>query len=251
MVNNKFVYKTANEVSTTSTSSDESFGQVIAVNKNNTVLLVSQPTDGDGAIYVFVRGTESGSLRFSQKIQAPTEDPLLTSLDLFGSASSFGSAVDVSPDGNFVVIGAPTAGNLKTEYKGVFNPTTNYNVNNIVQYKNQLWRATNQITGQDPSVDFTTFDGSAFYRESTATTTSNIVIGDHIFPNVTTTHLLIRASRDQYQGTKIGDRLVMDYTGFSSDYPTDRTNLLKPALKPFAGVGDPTCLLYTSDAADE
>ena len=79
MVNNKFVYKTANEVSTTSTSSDESFGQVIAVNKNNTVLLVSQPTDGDGAIYVFVRGTESGSLRFSQKIQAPTEDPLLTS----------------------------------------------------------------------------------------------------------------------------------------------------------------------------
>ena len=122
----------------------------------------------------------------------------------------------------------------------MFNPTTNYNVNNIVQYKNQLWRATNQITGQDPSVDFTTFDGSAFYRESTATTTSNIVIGDHIFPNVTTTHLLIRASRDQYQGTKIGDRLVMDYTGFSSDYPTDRTNLLKPALKPFAGVGDPT-----------
>ena len=240
VVNNKFVYKTANEISTTSTSSDESFGQVIAVNKNNTVLLVSQPTDGDGAIYVFVRGTESGSLRFSQKIQAPTEDPLLTSLDLFGSASSFGSAVDVSPDGNFVVIGAPTAGNLKTEYKGVFNPTTNYNVNNIVQYKNQLWRATNQITGQDPSVDFTTFDASAFYRESTATTTSNIVIGDHIFPNVTTTHLLIRASRDQYQGTKIGDRLVMDYTGFSSDYPTDRTNLLKPALKPFAGVGDPT-----------
>ena len=53
VVNNKFVYKTANEPSTTSRSSDESFGQVIAVNKNNTVVLVSQPTDSDGAIYVF------------------------------------------------------------------------------------------------------------------------------------------------------------------------------------------------------
>ena len=240
VVNNKFVYKTANEISTTSTSSDESFGQVIAVNKNNTVVLVSQPTDSDGAIYVFIRGTESGSLRFSQKIEAPTQDPLLTSLDLFGSSSSFGSAVDISPDGNFVVIGAPTAGNLKTEYKGVFNPSTNYNVNNIVQYKNQLWRATNQITGQDPSVDFTTFDGSGLYRESTGTSTSNIVIGDHIFPNVTTTHLLIRASRDQYQGTKIGDRLIMQYLGFSSDYPLDRSNLTKAPQKPFAGVGDPT-----------
>ena len=240
VVNNKFVYKTQNEISTTSVSGDESFGQVIATNKNNTVVLVSQPTDSDGAIYVFVRGTESGNLRFSQKIEAPTQDPLLTSLDLFGSSSSFGSAVDISPDGNFVVIGAPTAGNLKTEYKGVFSPSTNYNVNNIVQYKNQLWRATNQITGQDPSVDFTTFDGAGLYKESTQTSTSNIVIGDHIFSNVTTTHLLIRASRDQYQGTKIGDRLIMQYLGFSSDYPLDRSNLTKATQKPFAGVGDPT-----------
>ena len=49
-------------------SGDESFGQVIATNKNNTVVLVSQPADSDGAIYVFVRGTESGSLSLSQKI---------------------------------------------------------------------------------------------------------------------------------------------------------------------------------------
>jgi hypothetical protein len=239
IVNNKFVFSTHNEVSSTSTSGDESFGTVIAANKQNSTLLVSQPTDGDGKIYVFIRGTESGLLRLSQVIEAPTSDPLFN-LELFDSNSSFGQAVDISSDGNFVLIGAPTASNLQTEYKGIYNTTSNYNIGNIVQYKNQLWRATNQIEGAVANDLFSTVDASAFYKENIGFQTTNLLIGDSVFPNETTDHLLIRASADQYTATKIGDKLVLKYLDFSTEYPIDRNNYNKPVNQPFNGVGAPT-----------
>ena len=239
IVNNKFVYKTHNEVSSVSTSGDESFGTVIAVNKQNTTVIVSQPTEDDGKIYVFTRGTESGTLNLSQTIEAPTTDPLID-VELFSSNSNFGQAVDVSPDGNFVVIGAPNAGNLQTEYKGVFNPNSDYNLGNIVQYKQQLWRATNQISGAVAADLFSTVDASAFYKEAIGFQTTSLLIGDSVFPNTTTTHLLVRASADQYTATKIGDKLVLKYLDFSTEYPTDRNNYSKPINQPFNGVGSPT-----------
>ncbi len=128
-------------------------------------MLVSQPTDGDGKIYVFNRGFESGTLVLKQIIEAPTTDPLIN-LDIFGPNSSFGKGVDISPDGKFVIVGAPTADNLQTEYKGVFNPTSNYNVGNIVQYKQQLWRAVNQIEGAVAQDLFSTFDSTVVLSPS-------------------------------------------------------------------------------------
>ena len=238
-MNNKFVYKTHNEISSTSTSGDESFGTVIAANKQNSIVLVSQPSDGDGKIYVFSRGSESGSLKLLQTIEAPTSDLLLNS-DLFSSNSSFGKAVDISPDGNFVIIGAPNAGDLKTEYKGVYNPASNYNVGNIVQYKQQLWRATNQIEGAVASDLFSTFDASAFYKENIGFSTTSLLIGDSVFSNETTDHLLIRGSADQYSATKIGDKLILKYLDFSTEYPIDRNNYNKSANQPFNGIGAPT-----------
>ena len=239
IVNNKFVYKTHNEISSTSTSGDESFGTVIAANKQNSIVLVSQPSDGDGKIYVFSRASESGSLKLLQTIEAPTSDLLLNS-DLFSSNSSFGKAVDISPDGNFVIIGAPNAGDLKTEYKGVYNPASNYNVGNIVQYKQQLWRATNQIEGAVASDLFSTFDASAFYKENIGFSTTSLLIGDSVFSNETTDHLLIRGSADQYSATKIGDKLILKYLDFSTEYPIDRNNYNKSANQPFNGIGAPT-----------
>ena len=50
--------------------------------------------------------------KISQKIEASTEDHYYK-FRLIWIHSSFGSAVDISPDGNFVVIGAPTVRNLK------------------------------------------------------------------------------------------------------------------------------------------
>ena len=176
---------------------------------------------------MFTRGSESGTLTLSQIIESPTTDPLLSNTDLFGSGSNFGKAVDISPDGNFVVIGAPNAGNLKTEYKGVYNTNSNYNVGNIVQYKQQLWRATNQIEGAIAQDLFSTFDSSAFYKENVGFQTTNLLIGDSIFLNQTTDHILIRASVEQYTATKIGDRLILDYLDFNSAYPIDRNNYSK------------------------
>lgn len=239
IINNKFVFKKHNEVSTTSTSGDLSFGTVIAANKQNSTVLVSQPTDGDGKIHVFTRGSESGSLILKQIIEAPTVDPLLN-IDLFGSNSSFGKGVDISPDGNFVLIGAPDADNLRTEYKGVYNTTSNYNVGNIVQYKQQLWRAVNQIDGEISQDLFSTFDASALYKENVGFQTTTLLIGDSIFLNQTTDHILVRASADQYTATKIGDRLILNYLDFSSEYPLDRNNYSKAPDQPFGGVASPT-----------
>jgi len=249
VVNNKFVFKTHNEISSASESGDESFGTVIAANKQNSVVIVSQPTDEDGKIYVFTRGTESGSLRLFQTIEAPTTDPLIR-LDLFGPNSNFGQAVDVSPDGNFIVIGAPTASNLKTEYKGVYSPTANYDVGNIVQYKQQLWRATNQIEGAVAADLFSTVDASAFYEENIGFATTSLLIGDSVFPNETTDHLLIRASADQYTATKIGDKLVLKYLDFSTEYPIDRNNYSKAVNQPFNGVSSPTIKDNVFDGAE-
>ena len=239
IVNNKFVFKKHNELSTTTESGDLSFGTVIAANKQNTTVLVSQPTDGDGKIYVFNRGFESGTLVLKQIIEAPTTDPLIN-LDLFGPNSSFGKGVDISPDGKFVLVGAPNADNLQTEYKGLYNTTSNYNVGNIVQYKQQLWRAVNQIEGAVAQDLFSTFDSSAFYKENVGFQTTNLLIGDSIFLNKTTDHLLIRASADQYTATKIGDRLILNYLDFSSEYPLDRSNYSKAPNQPFGGVSSPT-----------
>ena len=240
IVNNKFVYKTHNELSSSTTTNDQSFGTVIASNQQNSTVLVSAPSDGDGKIYVFTRGSESGTLRLSQIIESPTADPSLGNLNIFGPNSSFGEGVDISPDGKFVLIGAPNASNLQTEYKGIFNPTSNYDVGNIVQYKQQLWRATNLIIGEDPSVDFSSFDSAGFYTESIGFSIANLLIGDSVFTATTTDHLLIRASTEQYSGTKIGDKLVLKYLDYSTQYPIDRSNYNKPVNQPFNGVGAPT-----------
>ena len=240
IINNKFVYRVHDSISSTSELGDTSFGTVIAVNQNNTVLVVSQPNVSDGQLYVFTRGSESGTLRLLQIINAPTEDPILSFSNLFSSNSNFGEGVDISPDGNWIVVGAPNAGNLQTEYKGTFLPTSNYDLGNIVKYKQQLWKATNQIVGENPSVDFTTFDASALYKEAIGSSTVNLLIGDSVFANSTTDHLLIRASADQYNGTKIGDRLVLDYLNFNTVYPKDRNNLSKAPQYPFNGAVSPT-----------
>ena len=71
----------------------------------------------------------------------------MINLDIFGPNSSFGKGVDISPDGKFVIVGAPTADNPQTEYKGVFNPIQITMLEIFNQYKQQLWRAVTQIEG--------------------------------------------------------------------------------------------------------
>ena len=233
IVNNRFVFKQHDTVSSTTDSGDVSFGQVLSANKNNTILLVGQPDENDGQIYVFSRGTESATLKLIQVIQSPTVDPIYQQTDLFGSNSKFGKAMEISPEGDFILVGAPDASNLKTEYKGQYVETQNYATGNIVQYKKQLWRATNQIIGSDPSVDFTTFDAAGLYNEATNSAITNLLIGDYVHPGTTTNHLLVRASADQYNGTKIGDKLYMNYLSFTSDYNQDRNNYMKDPKAPF------------------
>ena len=74
-----------------------------------------------------------------------------------------------------------------------------------------------------------------------------MLIGDYVHTGTTTNHLLIRASADQYNGTKIGDKLYLDYLGFTSDYNQDRNNYQKDPKGPFGeNINVSTCLLYTS-----
>ena len=56
------------------------------------------------------------------------------------------------------------------------DPTSNYNVGNIVQYKQQLWRAVNQIEGAVAQDLFSTFDSSAFYKENVGFSTTNLLL---------------------------------------------------------------------------
>ena len=242
IVNNKFVYKTHAEISNPTDSNDTSFGTVVSSNKNNTTMIVSQPDEGDGKLYVFTRPSESAQFRLFQTIDAPTSDPLLSNLDLFDANSNFGRGVAISPNGNFVLVGAPEASKLRTEYKGNYDNTKDYEVGDIVRFKNQLWKATNFIQGQTLANEFSTFDSSAFYKEATNAVTSNLVIGDVSFrndiPSVNTDHILIRASKEQYNGTKVGDKLVMRYVGLNTVNPPIPGQVPLP-VEPFNGVASP------------
>jgi hypothetical protein len=103
-------------------------------------------------------------------------------------------------------------------------------VGDIVKHKEQLWKVVNPVLGQDPSVDFTTFDAASFWNEvefdagiNAYPTIKQMITGNYSVAGVSTDHLLIRAGSQQYRGSAVGDTLVLYWNNLTTEYPTGNT----------------------------
>jgi hypothetical protein len=148
--------------------------------------------------------------------------------------SDFGRSIAVSPDGEYLVVGIPQASNVKTRlaYKtdastGLstfdFQPDATYIKNDIVRYRESLWKVNREILPEIANQPFSTFDtyvNIASSADADSTTLNLLVAGDPGLNNSNITHLLVRAPRDMYIGTTAGDTLNLFWNRRSYAYPT-------------------------------
>ena len=211
-------------ISKPSTSNDESFSEAMGIDDRNTTLVVGAPDEGDGRVYVYNRPTDK--LNF---VQTQIIEPFKLGDDL----ERFGAAVAVSPDGAYVIVGSPNASNVKTKYQGVFVNATDYGKGSIVSKDQQLWKALVDIEGEEANIQFSSFDSVTNIVDNLDIEVSQtedipmLVTGNYAinpltnllaFASQPTTHLLVRAPLEQFDGSGVGDsiRLAWNQTTYSN-----------------------------------
>ena len=232
VLENNPVYLNSQAITNTSLydSTDQGFSDSVAITKNNTNVFVSAPNDANGKVSVYRRTRESSNLILDQEVSIITND-------LFNiNDADFGRSIAVSPDGEYLVVGIPQARNVKTRlaYKtdaetGLstfdFQPDASYIKNDIVRYRESLWKANREILPQIANQPFSTFDTYVNIASATDADSTNLnllVAGDPGLERTTPTieHLLIRAPKDMYIGTTSGDIVNLYWNKRSFAYPT-------------------------------
>ena len=209
-------------------STDQGFSDSVAVTKNNNNVFVASPNDSNGKVLAYRRTRDSSNLLLDQEIT-------LENNDLFDIADAdFGRSVAVSPDGEYLVVGIPQASDVKTRlaYKldantGLttfdFQPDATYIKNDIVRFRESLWKANREILPEIANQPFSTFDtyvNIASSGDADSTSLQLLVTGDPGLENNTVGHLLVRAPKDMYIGTTAGDTLNLYWNRRSFAYPT-------------------------------
>ena len=219
VLKNKKTFQKHQHITNWNTVSSGSYGQSIAVDHSNNVMVVADKNIG---LYVYQRGSNGGQFTLRQVIDVPQ--------NIWTGTADFGAAVDISPDGKYIVVGAPKASQVRSYYKGVYNVSASYAVGDIVLHKQQLWSVVNPVLGQDPSVDFTTFSATSFWSEAEYDAGTNsypeikqMITGNYTFAGVGADHILIRATTDQYRGSAVGDTLVLYWNNLTTEYPAGNT----------------------------
>ena len=202
------------------TITDQSYGESITSQDDGTFVAVGSPLDGDGKVYVYKReddgSTVNGTLSLVQTIQ-PTEN-------FSAGSSKFGEAVTMSPDGKYLIVGAPNSTYVKSAYKDNFNLSSNYTRGSIVQYNNSLYKARRTVKARTDNVVFGTFDSASRWRSELYklygdyTDIKLLATGDVPLIDTTTDHILVRAPIDAYEGSNIGDRLYLGWDNISHNY---------------------------------
>ena len=196
-------------------STDHEFSSSMSVTKDNNNLIVSAPGVGDGVVYYYRRTKDTNNL-----VQDP---PILPPEDLFDiTESRFGESVSVSEDGKYLAIGIPDASNVKTKFLGDFNPAVSYIKNDVIRYRESLWKANKTILPEIDNQPYSTFDtyvNLASLSDADSTTLKLLLTGN---PGVEseTNHILVRAPLDMYLGTTAGDRVKLGWNIRSYAYPT-------------------------------
>jgi len=194
----------------------DGFGKVIASNDRNTILVVAAETKEK--VYVYLRASDNVNYNLSQEILAPT--------DLYSGTGNFGSSLALTDDGDYLVIGAPNASNVKTKFKGAFNIGTSYVTTDVVSHLETYWEAQYPITGSTGALTFPSFYSTAVLHDANYNTGTNsyppivyAIRGDYNL-EVSTTHILVRAPITQFAGSAAGDTIQLNWNQYSQNYPS-------------------------------
>jgi hypothetical protein len=247
VLKNNRAYEITNTVSNSAGS--DLFGSSISASDNNQYIVVGQPGNTGqsplefGSVNIYSRGNEVGTMGLMEEIRDPNYftsrsgdtadlEEALTRSRLMDPDNEYGKAVAISPDGKYLIVGAPSASNVRSTYAGRWedyvarwanDEAVSIPENGIVSYTGQLWKAGSSI---DPSVTLSinTFDASVFVKEDQYTGTNYpeveyIIRGNYAFAADSTDHVLIRAEESNYEATKPGDKLVLEWNEFTTRFP--------------------------------
>ena len=203
------------------TSETTGYGKALSTDNRNTVLLVGAPDEEDGKVYVYNRPTNGLTFTLTQVIEP---------LKFGNDKQRFGAAVSVSPDGKYLAIGSPNASNVKTKYAGSFQNAQDYPKNSIVAKDQGLWRSKIDIEGEEDNIIFNSFDSVTQKIIETGLTNDDenqietLFVGDYaIDPNSNllafngqpTSHILVRAPFNLYEGSGINDQVRLQWNSFT------------------------------------
>ena len=196
-------------------STEKDFGSAFSVTKNNNRIAITAPKDLNGSVYVYQRPSDNTEFGFLQQIDEQ--------LFLFDSNGGFGQSVAMSPDGKYLAIGSPHASNVKSKLKGDFENSISYVQNDIVLYSNQLWKAARNIEAdalqlyQNHSSNAQSKGNDYVSDTQSYPEIEYIVRGDYTLgADSDTDHILVRAEKEQFEGTKIGDILTLKWNEYTT-----------------------------------
>ena len=194
----------------------DGFGKVIASNSRNTILIVSAETIEK--VYVYLRASDNVNYYLAQELNAPT--------DLYTGAGKFGSSIALTDNGDYLVIGAPNASNVKTKFQGPFNTGLSYVAGDIVSHLETYWEAQWPITAATGALTFPSFYSTSVIHDTNYNAGTNsyptiayAIRGDYNL-NVSTTHILVRAPATQFDGSAAGDAIQLNWNQYSQNYPS-------------------------------
>ena len=110
-------------------------GTKVIYDNNNRHIIASIP--GSGLVMVYAEN--STDLVLKQVISPPA--------GFFNTTlGSFGEKMSISPDGRYLVIGAPNASGVNSNFSGDWRPDILYQQDDVVLYEGRIWRAKNANT---------------------------------------------------------------------------------------------------------
>ena len=230
VLQNKNKFAVQQELSNTETGTENNFGTAIAVDNRNVKLAVGAPNKGDGQVYIYNRASNSLNYTLYQVLD-PDEN-------IANAGQKFGYSVSMSEDAKYIIVGAPYASNVKTNFKNGFNTTTNYAAGDIVRLNNSLWQADEAILGAVSNITFSSFDSVAQINyalnnySQTAEEIPVILTGDYPFKNITTDHFLLRAPKSMFDGSGVGDQIYLRWNSLAN---ANQTQLNLVDRSPFDG----------------
>ena len=216
-----------------------SYAKHIAVSEENTNIAISDHTAQNGAVTLYQRPSYNVTAK-----RTLTIEPDLSTAPM-DAGQEFGKSIAMSPDGNLLVVGSPSASNVYTNFVGTYQtygPGTvseplKYAGNTIVEYNENYWQAVRDVNPAETSVEYSTFDSYAniekqadaagLLTQNTQEDDENITLEDFgditlilqgkpYFPNQEVDYVLIRAPYDQYRASSLTDTLVLKWNKYTN-----------------------------------
>lgn len=216
------------------TALDTGYGQSFAIDSRNTYMVIGAPDDGNGKVYVYSRPSVNKAWQLLKLLEPDATD----------IGSKFGTSVDITDDGRFLLVGAPHSSNLKTRIKGAFDESLEYAQGDIVEYNGLYFVALVTILPETDAQQFDPFfSPSVFLLENNlnnenASLAPIILTGDYPTfvgtgddPKITD-HIIIRIDEDTYKGIAVDDEIIIKWNKFTNANQT-QINLLE--TEPFNG----------------